>query len=455
MRIKTRLAILLFVAAAVLIASLAGTLLADFAVEKALKSSQKAYNIVNEVSQINRLGTEISFSGLPRIQQQWQWKMAALRKAIGEYEGDPETVRSMSRDLDQLDPTFRQLQKIIESESTQGSTANFSRAKFYSRNYLTVLLHALSSKANRIATENNRSILELQSRKDTFLIVISIVWCLIAVLWVMSLWRGIMYPIRSLIDSIGIVASGDLNHRIPAQSNSHEMDNLIHSFNDMLDRLQDLTASRQKILEATEKERARIGREMHDGISQTIVGIRLKLNNLPGSVDTHKKQLSEVDTHLKAVQKEIQRIVSDLRPAILDGMGLTDTLIWFGKEYSNGVSIVVDVAVKEKDIPKNLRTPIFRIVQEATNNAITHGKASTIHIQLTRQGGVLDLFIEDDGSGFYPAKIKYGNGLINIRERTQAFHGEVSIDAMVGKGCCIIASFPIREEGEGGEGDSA
>ncbi|MDD3310786.1 histidine kinase [Pseudodesulfovibrio sp.] len=444
MRIKTRLVILFSVAAVILIASLAGTMIADVAVEKALRSNQKAYNIVSEVSQINRLGTEISSSGLPRIRRQWQWKMSALRKAIGEYEGDSETVTSMIRDLDQLEPTFKQMQKIIELESTQGFTGNFSGAKFYSRNHLTVLLHALSSKAHRIATENHRRILELQSQKDTFLIFVCAAWCLVAALWVVSLWRGIMHPIRNLIEAIGVVGDGDLTHRIPAQSNSHEMNNLILSFNGMLDRLQDLTVSRQKILEATENERARIGREMHDGVSQTMVGIRLKLNTMAATGKMEREQFSEIERHLKTVQKEIQRIVSDLRPAILDDMGLTDTLVWFGKEYSNGLSINVDIAVEEKDIPEDLRTPIFRIVQEATHNAISHGKARTIHIQLTRQDGMLNLFIEDDGVGFDPARITHGNGLINIRERTRAFNGEVSIDAMAGKGCCIIASFPLK-----------
>jgi len=445
MRIKTRLVILFSVATIILIASLAGTLVADIAVEKALRSNQKAYNIVNEVSQINRLGTEISITGLPRIQQQWQWKMTALRKAISDYGGDPETVKSMNRDLDQLEPTFRQMQKIIALESSHGFTGNLSSAKFYSRNHLTVLLHALSSKAHRIATDNHRKILELQSRKDNFLIAMCIAWCLVAALWAVSLWRGIMHPIRNLIEAIGIVGDGDLTHRIPAQSNSHEMNNLILSFNGMLDRLQDLTVSRQKILEATENERARIGREIHDGVSQTMVGIRLKLNTLAATGRIDKEQFFELERHLKTVQKELQRIVSDLRPAILDDMGLTDTLIWFGKEYSNGVTINVDIAVEEKDIPKDLRTPIFRIVQEATNNAVSHGKARTIDIQLTHQEGMLNLFIEDDGSGFDPARITHGNGLTNIRERTKAFNGEVSIDAMVGKGCCIIASFPVPE----------
>ena len=444
MRIKSRLIILFTSVATVCIATLGGMLYADHRIDQVLLSSQKAYAIVNEVSELNRLATEISQGGIHRIQQQWDIKSTSLRQTINEYKEEKDTVISMNQELTQLGETFDKLMLIFYEELSLDFSGDFTQAKFYRLNHLTVLLHSLSTRADRLATTNFDRVRDVQRKRDIALTTLGVLWSIAIAIWTLTLWTGIMPPLRKLLQSIFIVGHGDLSHRIPVtgNGNGNEMNNLIRSFNSMLDRLQDLTVSRKRLLDATEQERSRIGRELHDGICQTMAGIRLKMESLQ-SDQWEEEKIHEIAGHLMQAQTDIKRIVKDLRPAMLDELGLVATLHWFS-EQSRQTTLFVDV--EEKDIPKDLRTPIFRIVQEATSNALQHGKAETIHIQLHRQDDTLNLFVEDNGHGFDTSKPPTGNGLINIRERVAAEQGDLTIDSSPDRGCCIIASFPIRGE---------
>jgi signal transduction histidine kinase len=252
-----------------------------------------------------------------------------------------------------------------------------------------------------------------------------------------------MNPLKKTLQGIQQVSDGNLLYRIPSAPLSGDMHTLVDTFNKMLDRLQELTVSRKQLLAATEEERSRIGRELHDGISQTLVGARFKLESMDTSNANQERQRSEILHHLALAQQDIQRIVKALQPAMIHDHNLADALHCFARQNSNGHKITLDFGLEEQDIPLSLHIPIFRIVQEATNNALRHGDALHINIQLNKENDAVNLFIEDDGRGFNPAEAKQGNGLTNIQVRAAAENGELTIDSAPGRGCCIVVSFPL------------
>ncbi len=443
MRIKTRLVFLFTSVAVVVTATLCGMFYAEHKIDEALSLSRKAYVIVHSVSELNRLATEINNSGIPRIHMQWDKKMPSLWKALGEYQGDTETTARLHREVALLDSTFSKLIKTFDNQTPSNISANFSQARIYRLNHLTVLLHSISTLADNIAKKRYEQIQSVQEKRNLFLLACGAVWCVMVIIWTSALWTGIMTPLHRLLRSIKTVGQGDLGHRVKITGNGNEINSLILSFNSMLDRLQELTVSRKRIFDTTEQERTRIGRDLHDGISQMLASIKLQLEVISHN-STDKKAILKVMRDLVRAQKEIQRIVKDLRPVMLDDYGLILTLQWFCDQGGTDINFQLNVYIDEKDIPKKLHTPIFRIVQEATSNAQHHGKADTIQIQINKGENTIDLCVEDNGQGFDTGLKTTGNGLGNMRERVAAEQGDFIVDSSKGCGCCIIASFPAN-----------
>ncbi|WP_203529431.1 ATP-binding protein [Pseudodesulfovibrio sp. JC047] len=424
-------------------ATLIGMMYVDSSIEKAMDSSQEAYQLVNEVASLNRLATEMNKAGIVRIKQQWKMKIDSLHTAIKKHPAEPQILSKMLHQVQQLDVTFTKMLAMYEKEVASDFSGNFTQARFYRLNHISILLKSLASLVNEIAVKNYDRVRVLQQNRDYFLGAVGLAWFFALAFWSYTLWIGIMIPMRKLLKSIDVVSKGDLSCRVLIDDGENEINNLMRSFNGMLDRLQDLTVSRKALLDATEQERSRIGRELHEGICQTLTAVRLKLSNLEIS-PLNFEQIQEVSACLSQTSKEIRLIVKELRPAMLDELGLVSTLNWFAKENKDRIITKLYVNVPETVIPARLRTPIFRIVQEATSNAIRHGEADTIHIQMNCTRDILDVTIEDNGKGFDPTRHYVGNGLITIRERVEAERGEFFLDTTKGRGCFMSASFPLN-----------
>ena len=176
MRIKTRLLLLSISVAAVFAATLVGMIYANNKIDLVLLSSQKAYAIVNDVSELNRLATGITKTSLTRVQQQWDIKLTSLRQTINDYHGATDTVTSINQELDQLNETFDKLMLIFHEELSFGFSGDFTQAKFYRLNHLTVLLHSLSTRADRLATTNFDRVRDVQRKRDIALTTLGVLW---------------------------------------------------------------------------------------------------------------------------------------------------------------------------------------------------------------------------------------------------------------------------------------
>ncbi len=210
-----------------------------------------------------------------------------------------------------------------------------------------------------------------------------------------------------------------------------------------------------QLLSAEEKERKRIARELHDGIGQSLTAIKFRVENMLQQMDRGKaKRIAEpMETIIPLIQQSIEesrRIQMDLRPSILDDLGILATLSWFCREFQttySGISIEKLINIKEDEVPDSLKTVIYRISQEALNNVAKHSKADLVHLALRKSDGKIELAIRDNGQGFDLKEVlpregsERGLGLTSMRERTELSGGSFVIESALGKGTTIRATW--------------
>ena len=208
-----------------------------------------------------------------------------------------------------------------------------------------------------------------------------------------------------------------------------------------------LKALAQRVVESQEEERARLSRDLHDGISQWLVSIKLQIeagiirlgNVKPAAGQDQCAAAQGVFEHaaeqLNNVLGEVRRISHNLRPALLDDLGLAAALSHLAEEFrlSSEVPIVFTAEGSTEDLPEVANTVLFRIAQEALTNIERHAGAGHIEISLTGANRAVTLRISDDGHGFDADSIavhpKRGIGLRNMMERMEAIGGQFSISS--------------------------
>jgi two-component system NarL family sensor kinase len=205
-----------------------------------------------------------------------------------------------------------------------------------------------------------------------------------------------------------------------------------------------------------ENERRRIASDLHDGLGQSLGLVIASLENMAellsqGEPGKAAECLQRLNPKVRDTLDELRSIAMNLRPATLDSLGILATLSWHLREIEvacPGITIERRLEIDESDVPNCLRTPIFRILQEAGSNAIRHGGADRVTVRLNKVRGVLQLAIEDNGKGFDPhaatggKKPNRGIGLQSMRERAELSCGIFEISSAPGKGTRIRVKWP-------------
>ncbi len=212
-----------------------------------------------------------------------------------------------------------------------------------------------------------------------------------------------------------------------------------------------------RILSAEERERKRIAQELHDGLGQLLGAIKFRIESvLLSSKDDLSgeagERLQEVIALIRRTIEEMRRILAALRPSILDDLGIVPTINWLCREFQQThteLAVEKDVAVDEQAVPGELKTVIYRVIQEGINNVAKHSRAQRVRVSLKESDHTLVLEIEDDGVGFNereradPAGTIGGIGLHSIRERTRFSGGTFEMKTGLGKGTLIRAEWPL------------
>lgn len=277
-------------------------------------------------------------------------------------------------------------------------------------------------------------------------------------------------------DALHKVSKGNLNARVTGTSQVELLEQLKKVTNQMIESVSIEITERQRaeealrkseeelrhlssqLLKVQENERKRISRELHDSIGQSLTAIKFGLENARSQVaqDTAEASVELLATLIPLVQEaseEVRRIHTDLRPSMLDDLGILTTINWFCREFQliyTGIRIEKQLDIKENDVPEPLKIIIFRILQEALNNVAKHSHADLVRLYFGKTDEIIRLAIRDNGRGFdmwdvlSMEEAEKGFGITSMKERAELSGGTFTIESSPGEGTVVEASWPYK-----------
>ncbi len=255
--------------------------------------------------------------------------------------------------------------------------------------------------------------------------------------------RRLVRRVRRLERATLAVADGDYTVTLPV-SGRDEVGRLEANFTSMTRQLGSaLAAERQRATgDARAAERARIAREVHDAISQHLFGLRMIAAGMCRA-DPGNQQARAIERISEEALRDMQALLTELRPASLDGAGLAPALQEICTAYHDRLGVTVDASLDDVTVPAPVEHALLRITQEACVNAVRHGSARRLAVSMTRQDGHVELAVRDTGTGFDPAAPHGGAGLAHIRDRVAELGGTVAIDSAPGRGAALTVRLPV------------
>ncbi|MBI2888289.1 MAG: HAMP domain-containing protein [Chloroflexi bacterium] len=290
--------------------------------------------------------------------------------------------------------------------------------------------------------------------------------------------RHITRPLEELTEAARTMAAGSFDPPVQRPASQDELGVLARSFEEMRARLREAFQDRlrweedlerqvrerteavrrllEEIITAQEEERKRIGRELHDGAAQDLATLVVALETLEADAalpQGRRDLVQRVKAQARMALQEVRRLLLDLRPSGLDELGLVPAVRWYVETRlaSSGIEHAVTALGQERRLSPALETTLFRIVQEAVNNAARHAQPRRIAVTLDFTGPAMVATVEDDGRGFDPAIERGGAsgqalGLMGMRERAALAGGSLAIHSQPGQGTRVEARIPTGED---------
>jgi signal transduction histidine kinase len=222
---------------------------------------------------------------------------------------------------------------------------------------------------------------------------------------------------------------------------------------DSREKLRNLSAHLQAV---REQERALIAGEIHDDLGQSLTALKMDLSWLAKRLPNDDKPLLDKIEAMSELTgktiKRVQRISTELRPSLLDHLGLVAAIEWQAEEFQNRTGIYCKLTVDPEDmtLDEKRSTALFRILQETLTNVTRHAQATAVTVSLKETDGTLELKVRDNGRGITKEQVSdpQSFGLMGIQERVRPWGGEVKIEGAPGEGTTVEIRISIEKEGE-------
>lgn len=300
-----------------------------------------------------------------------------------------------------------------------------------------------------------RVLLDLTSQVLLTTVIVLVMSLLAATLLTFILTR----PILDLVDATRAIGRGDFSRRVKRWAND-EIGELADAFNQMafeLERADEVRREREllrrqlfeRVIAAQEEERRRISRELHDSTSQSLTSLMVGLRALDEICDNPQvhAQAQELRDVTGQVLEDVHSLAVQLRPSVLDDLGLPAALERLTREWQKRHHVQVDVVVHlaGERLPDPIETALYRIVQEALTNVARHAQAKSVSVLVERRHQDVVTVIEDDGKGFDIDQIHNDGhlGLVGIRERAELLGGSLTIESNPGRGTSLYIQLPL------------
>ena len=267
--------------------------------------------------------------------------------------------------------------------------------------------------------------------------------------------RKLILPLKDFRDATVSLGEGSYDSDLPVKSDD-EIGKLARSFNIMARQIQDKTKELQKerygrmqsVIDGEEMERQRLSRELHDGIGQLLIAIKLRLESLLYQDGKEiQNSIQELKKYFDQIIDEVRRISNNLLPSVLEAFSIPIAFrnLFSETEEHSGLRIHFEARGNFDDLDKKTKTYIYRLTQEAISNIVKHADAAIVNVKLVRKNELLTLVIQDDGKGFSleNAGKEGGNGIHNMRERASLLHGQIEIRSAREEGTTITLKVPI------------
>jgi PAS domain S-box-containing protein len=217
-----------------------------------------------------------------------------------------------------------------------------------------------------------------------------------------------------------------------------------------------LSGLSHKLMEAQEQERSSIARELHDDLSQRMVGLTMQLHSAsqarPDNINDLRVRIGDLCNQFVVVGRDIQAISYRLHSSKLQLLGITAAATSLCQDLAAQQGVTIDFTHDgvPQDLSKDVELVLFRVLQEALSNAVKHSGVRHVDVSLRGSAGRVELEVADNGIGFDPetAMSSYGLGLVSMRERLSLIRGELFIDSRSGAGTRIRASVPLQQKSE-------
>jgi signal transduction histidine kinase len=203
-----------------------------------------------------------------------------------------------------------------------------------------------------------------------------------------------------------------------------------------------------RLVDAQEEERRSISRELHDEVGQSLGALLVGLGRLSTNLPADSAEIRERIEHMKSLAERTVGTVRDiallLRPSMLDDLGLVAALEWQGREVSrrSQMEVAVESASVSDDLPDEYKICVYRLVQEALNNAVRHARARNARVRVAGSASGISIEVSDDGQGFDPQRAR-GLGILGMEERVKRLGGSLTVRSAPGQGTVLHAELPL------------
>ncbi len=215
------------------------------------------------------------------------------------------------------------------------------------------------------------------------------------------------------------------------------------------------------VISAQEEERKRVARELHDEYGQIMTGLIMSIESVEDEISQGHTQVDEKLGHAKSLAKRamdnLRRLTLDLRPSVLDDLGLVAAVRAYARTRlePSGIEVNFEATGLKRRLAPAAETALFRILQEAIHNVGKHAQAHKVKINIEARNGSIIAMVEDDGKGFdleAVSRQKMGSqslGLMGIKERAALLGGTLSIESVIGRGTRLVVEIPVSESENG------
>ena len=308
--------------------------------------------------------------------------------------------------------------------------------------------------------DEKEAMVPIESIRNNIL-YLSVLMSLLLFAFVYIIAKRISLPIVKLKHAAQNITSGNYDVFVEDIVSNDEIGSLVDAFNEMSKKIKEQTQNimlersmrLSSMIDGQELERQRLSRELHDGLGQSILAIKMRLERMKNaSPEKSEKIMDEVRELFVNTINEIRSISNNLMPAVLNEFGLNDALANLCKDITKSAGIEIKFSLDENisEIDDKTSTYLYRITQEALNNMVKHSNANVARVELNITGSNINLTICDNGIGFSYAENKKlcGNGISNMKERVHLLNGSIDIVSKKGDGTTIKIKIPFKNNDE-------